>query len=93
MLARGRELTPISQLTPPPPTLLPPPLPASSDCCRHEDARASVELVRSGAPTSRDFGSYKAGPAEDPVILTVCLVVTGIALARPQAIRNPVIAP
>jgi hypothetical protein len=27
------------------------------------------------------------------MIPTVCLVVTGIALARPQAIRNPVIAP
>lgn len=65
----------------------------SSDRCGAEDARASVELVRTGAPGPENIGSYKAGPAEDPVILTVCLVVTGIALARPQAIRNPAIAP
>ena len=35
----------------------------------------------------------RADGHENPAILTVRLVVTGIAHARPQAIRIPVIAP
>jgi hypothetical protein len=37
--------------------------------------------------------SGRAGSYVSPTILTVCLVMTGIAHARPQAIRIPIIAP